>query len=150
MSAQVKNTGDKKAGASTLDITINFPNGGSLTGPQNVPALQRGVTSDTYTAKARIGSSRATGGSAKADSGGAVTETNENNNSVTVGLSLSVGGVAELAGAAGTALRNPGSSGPSASLLAGVVSAGVVVTLGGAAWYVRRRLLRESHLGQET
>lgn len=53
-----------------------------------------------------------------------------------------VGGVAELAEAAGTPLDAPDSSGTSASLIAGVLAAVAagVVALGGAAWYAKRRL----------
>ena len=52
-----------------------------------------------------------------------------------------VGGIAELPEVAIAPLETPGSSGPSAGLLAGVagtLAAGVVI-FGGAAWYARRR-----------
>ena len=54
----------------------------------------------------------------------------------------SVGGVAELAEAAGTPLDAPDSSGTSAGLIAGVLAAVAagVVALGGVAWYAKRRL----------
>ncbi len=53
-----------------------------------------------------------------------------------------VGGVAELAEAAGTPLDAPDSSGASTGLIAGVLAAVAagVVALGGAAWYAKRRL----------
>ena len=53
-----------------------------------------------------------------------------------------VGGIAELAEAAGTPLAAPDSSGTSTSLIAGVLAAVAagVVALGGAAWYTKRRL----------
>ena len=53
-----------------------------------------------------------------------------------------VGGVAELAEAAGTPLDAPDSSGTSAGLIAGVLAAVAagVVALGSAAWFARRRL----------
>ena len=52
-----------------------------------------------------------------------------------------VGGIAELAEAAGTPLAAPDSSGASAGLIAGVLAAVAagVVALGGAAWYAKRR-----------
>ncbi|MCH8900742.1 MAG: hypothetical protein IIC88_00410 [Chloroflexi bacterium] len=54
----------------------------------------------------------------------------------------SVGGVAELAEAAGTPLDAPDSSGASTGLIAGVLAAiaAGVVALSGAAWYTKRRL----------
>lgn len=55
-----------------------------------------------------------------------------------------VGGIAELPDAAEAPLEAPDSSGGNAGLLAGLasaVAAGVLI-LGGAAWYVRRRLVR--------
>lgn len=53
-----------------------------------------------------------------------------------------VGGVAELAEAAGTPLDAPDSSGASTGLIAGVLAAVAagVVALGGAAWYTKRRM----------
>ncbi len=52
-----------------------------------------------------------------------------------------VGGVVELAEAAGTPLEAAGSSSSNAGLIAGIVAAiaAGTVTLGGAAWYTRRR-----------
>ena len=56
----------------------------------------------------------------------------------------SVGGIAELPEVAGTSLETDGSSGAGAGLLAGIVAAiaAGTVTLGGAAWYTRRRLIK--------
>ena len=53
-----------------------------------------------------------------------------------------VGGIAELPEVAGAPLETVGSSGPSAGLLAGVAVAVTAASssLGGAAWYARRRL----------
>lgn len=53
-----------------------------------------------------------------------------------------VGGVAELPEAAGAPLQATGSSDGNAGLIAGLIAAVVAgaVALGGAAWYVRRRL----------
>lgn len=53
----------------------------------------------------------------------------------------SVGGVAELSEVAGTPLETADSSSPSTTVLAGVAAAiaAGTVTLGGAAWYARRR-----------
>ncbi len=57
---------------------------------------------------------------------------------------LSVGGLAELPEAAGAPLEAPGSSGGNAGLLAALAAAATaaVITLGGAAWYARRRRVR--------
>ena len=54
-----------------------------------------------------------------------------------------VGGIAELPEGAGTPLETDGSSGSSAGVLTGVIAGAALVggvTLGGAAWYARRRL----------
>lgn len=55
-----------------------------------------------------------------------------------------VGGIAELPEVAGTPLETAGSLGSNTGLLAGVVAAiaAGTVTLGGAAWYARRRCVR--------
>ena len=53
----------------------------------------------------------------------------------------SVGGIAELPEVAGTPLESAGSTGPSASLLAGLAAVAVgTLALSGAVWYARRRL----------
>ena len=54
---------------------------------------------------------------------------------------VGVGGIAELPEVAGTPVESPGSSGSSKGLLVGIVAAIAAgsVTLGGAAWYARRR-----------
>lgn len=54
-----------------------------------------------------------------------------------------VGGIAELPEVAGTPLETDGSSGPSASVVAGIVAAVAtgLVALIGAAWYARRRVI---------
>ena len=49
-----------------------------------------------------------------------------------------VGGVAELPGAAASPMATSGSSGPSVALSA-VIAAAVVIAMGGAGWYARRR-----------
>lgn len=53
-----------------------------------------------------------------------------------------VGGIAELPEVDGTPLETAGSSGPSTTVLAGIVIAVAAgtIALGGAAWYARRRL----------
>ena len=55
-----------------------------------------------------------------------------------------VGGVAELAEAAGTPLAAPDSSGSNTGLIAGIVAAiaAGTVALGGAAWYTKRRSIQ--------
>ena len=56
----------------------------------------------------------------------------------------SVGGVAELPEEARALLQTDGSSGAGAGVLAGAIAGAVLVggvTLGGAAWYARRRLI---------
>lgn len=57
---------------------------------------------------------------------------------------LGVGGVAELADEAGTPLAAPDSSGNNTGLIAGIVAAiaAGAVTLGGAAWYTKRRSIQ--------
>ena len=57
---------------------------------------------------------------------------------------LDVGGIAELAEAAGSPLETPDASSTSAGLIAGVLAAVAagVVALGGAAWYARKIWLR--------
>ena len=59
-------------------------------------------------------------------------------------LGASVGGGADLPEVAGTPLEAPDSSGSNTGLLAGIVAAiaAGTVTLGGAAWYARRRWAR--------
>jgi len=62
----------------------------------------------------------------------------------TVTCGSAVGGVAELPGIDGAPLQTSGSSSPSAGVLAAMAAAlaAGAITLGGAAWYVRRRRLR--------
>ena len=57
---------------------------------------------------------------------------------------LGVGGIAELPEVARTPLETPGSSGGNVGLLAGIVAAIApgTATLGGAAWYARRRWVK--------
>ena len=59
---------------------------------------------------------------------------------VSVDPGVPVGGIAELPDAAGTPLETPGSSGPSAGVVAAIAAG--TVTFGGAAWYARRRFTR--------
>ena len=60
------------------------------------------------------------------------------------GGSLAVGGIAELPEIDGALLQTSGSSGPSAGVLAGMAVALAMgaLTLGGAAWYARRRWVK--------
>jgi len=62
----------------------------------------------------------------------------------TVTCGSAVGGIAELPGIDGAPLQTSGSSSPSAGVLAAMAAAlaAGALTLGGAAWYVRRRRLR--------
>ena len=55
---------------------------------------------------------------------------------------MPVGGIAELPEVAGERVATNGSSGGGMGLLTGVATVAGLITLGGAAWYARRRWVR--------
>lgn len=81
----VENIGNKKAGASHLDLKIHFTGGQFVSNAFAVAALQAGATSAQSCIKGAIGTKQAPSGVGTADVNTVVAETNEGNNTSTVG-----------------------------------------------------------------